>query len=530
MHIGGMRTALFNWLYARRHGGQFLLRIDDTDAERNIMEAVGPILQAFRWMGLDWDEGPEVGGSCGPYFQSQRSALYREAADQLLASGHAYRCFETPEQIAADRDAAQKEGRQYLNARRSLDLSPAEVEQKLAEGQPWVLRLLVPRDRKIELNDEIRGHVEWDAGLMADPVIMRSNGSPLYNFATVVDDAQMRITHVIRAEEHLSNTPTQLLIYEALGQTPPTFAHIPFVTAPGTKEKISKRKLEQYRKSPHFKVLFDIGDAVFPKLGWTERDQVNPVIIEYYEKLGFLPAGLLNALARIGWSFDDQTELMSREFLISNFSLERVVKGPAALDPDKMLSYQAHWMNQLRLEEKVAGCTPYLDGAGLLQKLPSIVPDGIQVNQRYLRRAQDILSELKEKQKCRIAAVVSSLGERIKLFSDILTYDYFFRDQIEINEKEFAKRVQKEGVPELLAGFREVLSVVPDLEWTVTRLEEELKAFAEARGTGAGNIIHALRISTTGSPIGPGVYDCLVLVGRETVLHRIDAALARCRS
>lgn len=506
MHIGGMRTALFNWLYARRHGGQFLLRIDDTDAERNIMEAVGPILKAFRWMGLDWDEGPEVGGPCGPYFQSQRSSLYREAADQLLASGHAYRCFETPDQIAADRDAAQKEGRQYLNARRSLGLSAAEVERKLAEGQPWVLRLLVPRDRKIELNDEIRGHVEWDAGLMADPVIMRSNGSPLYNFATVVDDAQMRITHVIRAEEHLSNTPTQLLIYEALGHTPPTFAHIPFVTAPGTKEKISKRKLEQYRKSPHFKVLFDIGDAVFPKLGWTERDQVNPVIIEYYEKLGFLPAGLLNALARIGWSFDDQTELMSREFLISNFSLERVVKGPAALDPDKMLSYQAHWMSQLSLDEKVAGCAPYLQKAGLL-------PADLSVDQTQ-----------------RVAAVVSSLGERIKLFSDILTYDYFFRDPIEINEKEFAKRVQKEGVPELLAGFREVLATVPDSEWTVTRLEEKLKAFAEARGTGAGNIIHALRISTTGSPIGPGVYDCLVLVGRETVLHRIDAALARCRS
>ena len=501
MHIGGMRTALFNWLFARKHGGQFILRIDDTDQERNVESALQPILQAFRWLGLNWDEGPEIGGPYAPYFQGQRNALYRAAADRLIAEGKAYRCFETPEQIQADRDAATKDGGQYLNIRRSCELTPIQVEENLAAGKPWVLRFLMPRERKIELEDAIRGHVEWDAGLMSDPVIMRANGSPLYNFATVVDDGQMQITHVIRAEEHLPNTAVQVLLHEALGNTQPIFAHIPYVAAPASKEKLSKRKLDKYRNSPQFKILFDFADKVFPRIGLSNQGGLDPVMVEYYEKIGFVPAGLLNALARIGWSLDDATELMSLDFITQNFSLERVVKGPAAFDPEKLLSYQAHWMNQLSVDERAAGCLPYLQKAGLVSEQPSA----------------DELTKVR--------AVVAALSERIKIFSDVLTFDYFFKDVIEISEKDFTKIFAKAGIRELLTECVPLL--VGLTEWTVARLEAEIKAFCESTGVGGGTLNQALRICTTGSPIGPGVFDCLELVGKAKSLERLNAALAK---
>ena len=495
MHIGGMRTALFNWLFARRHGGQFILRIDDTDQSRNIDEAVGPILAAFHWLGLEWDEGPEIGGPNGPYFQSQRGDLYRAASEKLLAEGKAYRCFDTPEQIAADRDAAQAEGKNYLNIRRSVELSESQIEQYLAEDRKFVLRLLVPREQTIELDDEIRGHVEFNAGLIADPVIARGDGSPLYNFATVVDDALMKITHVIRAEEHLSNTPIQILINQAMGQPNPKFAHIPFVCAPGTKKKLSKREIDKYRNNRDLKQLFDAGDFVFEKLGIERTAGLNPVMVEFYKRVGFLPAGVLNSLARTGWSYDDHTENMSLEFVTANFGLERVVKAPAALDVDKMLSYQAHWMNELPAEDRVTGCLQFLKEAGVTN----------------------------DEDRERVAQVVAALGDRIKLFSDILVYDYFFKDAIAFDEKEFRKRLQKEGVPELLSEFRSVLVGVED--WNAAHLEAILHSFCEAKGTSGGIMFHALRIAATGSPKGPGLFDCLVLVGKEKVVERIGLAV-----
>ena len=203
MHIGGMRTALFNWLWARRHNGRFILRIDDTDQQRNMDEALNPILDAFRWLGLDWDEGPEVGGGFGPYFQSQRRSLHDAALQQLLDGGHAYRDFETADDTKAQREAADSEKRVFISSRASLSLSPEEVQKKLQAGDAHVVRLLVPRERRVTIADLVRGDVEFDCSLMPDPVIARGDGSPLYNFATAVDDAQMQITHVIRAEEHL---------------------------------------------------------------------------------------------------------------------------------------------------------------------------------------------------------------------------------------------------------------------------------------------------------------------------------------
>ncbi|QDU48679.1 glutamate--tRNA ligase [Gimesia panareensis] len=507
MHIGGMRTALFNWLWARHNGGQFILRIDDTDQERNIAAALDPILQAFKWLGLNWDEGPEVDGDFGPYFQSERNDLYRATVDKLLAEGKAYYCYDTPEQIQADREAAQSEKRNYLNIRRSLELTESEKEQYAAEGRAAVVRLLVPRDQKIQIDDAVRGHVEFDAGLMPDPVILRANGTPLYNLATVVDDAQMQITHVIRAEEHLSNTPVQVLIYQALGYDLPQFAHIPFVAAPGGKEKLSKRKLDKYRKSPQFKKMFDKADAVFPRIGLENAEGLDPVMVEYYEKIGYLPEAILNALARLGWSLDDKTEIMSLDTIVENFTLDRVVKAAAGLDPDKLLSFQAHWMNQLSLDQKVEMCSPFLVKAGLVED------------------AADEATNQK------IGQVITGMEDRLKIASDILDFDEFFiaDDKLEYDSKAFKKRIRKsdDAVP-LLGKIKDQLAAADD--FSADALDKLLHDFVEAEGIGMGQIIHALRVSVSGKATGIGMFDCLSILGKESCVRRIDRAMALAQS
>ncbi|MBS0261356.1 MAG: glutamate--tRNA ligase [Planctomycetes bacterium] len=501
MHIGGMRTALFNWLWARHCGGQFILRIDDTDQARNQEAALRPILQAFRWLGLNWDEGAEIGGPYAPYYQSQRGALYQEAAQKLEAAGLAYRDFSTREEVDADRKQADKEKRPYINIRRSLELTDTQKADLVAQGRPWVLRFLIPRDTKVQLDDHIRGHVEWDCSLLPDPVIQRADGSPLYNFATVVDDAQMQISHVIRAEEHLSNTPIQILLHQALGNTLPQFAHVPYVASPGSKEKMSKRKTEQYRKAPAFQKMFERADEVFPQLGLGNSETLNPVMVEYYERIGYLPAAVLNALGRLGWSLDDSTEIMSLDTMVKHFTLDRVVQAPAGFDPDKLFSFQGHWMKELPLDQKVAGCLPYLVQAQLIAEP---VTDAVR---QYVEQ------------------IIVAWGDRLKLFSDILGARYFFRDDLVYDEKMFDKRVRKEGVPAHLAAFRQRLVEVDP--FTVPNLETALTAYCQEVGEQTGTLIHALRLSTTGQAVGPGVYDCLALLGKDKSLARIDAALAR---
>jgi glutamyl-tRNA synthetase len=503
MHIGGMRTALFNWLWARHNGGQFILRIDDTDQQRNVDAALAPILHAFKWLGLTWDEGPDVGGPYGPYFQSQRGEFYAQAVRHLLATGRAFRDFDPPELVKADREAAQAEKRTYLNIRRSLDLSDAERQRLEEAGQPYVIRLLVDRAQKVAIDDQIRGGVEWDCGLIADPVICRSDGSPLYNFATVVDDIHLKISHVIRAEEHLTNTAVQLLIYDALGMPTPEFAHIPFVAAPGTTKKLSKRDLGKYRNNPQFKKLFDIADQVLPRLGLAVSEALNPVMVSFYEEVGFLPEAVLNGLSRLGWSLDDKTENMSLPFVVEHFTLDRVVKAPAGLDPDKLLAYQEHWMGRLSLEQKVAGCLPYLVRAGL------------------------VTEPVPEERRSFVEQLIVALGERLKLLGDIVNYDEFFvaDDDLVYDEKAFDKRIRKpdDAVP-LLTEFRNVLADAPSFE--PAALEASLHQFVESRGINLGQIIHALRVAVTGKPAGPGMFDCLALVGKRGCLARIDRAVA----
>jgi glutamyl-tRNA synthetase len=497
LHIGGVRTALFNWLFARRHSGKFILRIDDTDTERNRPEALQPILDGFRWLGIDWDEGPEVGGAFGPYFQSQRSQLYRDAALKLIDSGHAYPDYMTKEELDALRKQAEAQKRSYVHRYPNRDAPPA-VHRELYSAKPTTLRLKVPAGRTIVVDDLIAGPVETQSDLISDPVILRADGSALYNFATAVDDAAMQITHIIRAKEHLSNTPVQILAYEALGVTPPQFAHVPVVNAPKSKEKLSKRKMQQFM-TPDVIALLRSVHAVPAE--WTDdqikkNEGLNPATVEYYRVLGYLPESLINYFGRLGWSLDDKTEIMDRATMIANFSLDRVNDSSASFDPEKLAWVAAEYMKAAPLDRKVDGVLPVLRRAGLI---------GESADVAIVRR------------------VVEACGERLKVFTDILQYAaFFFRDPV-YDPKAVKQRLQKDGMPALL---REATGVLVAAEpFDPPTLESRIKAFCEAKGAKFGDLNHALRVATTGVMVGPGVYECLAILGKDETLRRIEAAL-----
>ena len=503
LHIGGVRTALFNWLFARRHGGQFLLRIDDTDAERNVDAALAPILHGFRWLGIDWDEGPEVGGPHAPYYQSQRLARYQDAVERLLAGGFAYRDYATPEEIKSEREAAQAEKRPFLYSRRWMAETPEQETTFQAEGRRAVVRLKMPREGKLAIDDLVRGRVEFEWAREQDHVIQRADGTCLYHLATVVDDHDFEITHVIRAEEHLSNTPRQIFIAQSLGYPLPVYAHLPYVAEPGSKNKLSKRKLDKYLKNRDFALVNEHGLAIAGRLGLeTSGDAFNPVIVDFYEQVGYLPEAIINYLLLLGWSLDDKTEFMTRQTMIDNFSLERVTKAPASFDPKKLWAFQDHYMRQLPIKQKVARMLEYLQQAGLVSK-----PAPCDVGPKLTR-------------------IVEAAGDRLKVFGDIIAYaDFFFIEDVEYDEKAFDKNLRKEGAADLLAKFRERLAEVEPFD--VAHLETALKEFVAAQDIKAGQIIHAVRVATTGKPVGPGLYDCLEILGKPTCLARIDRALGK---
>lgn len=504
LHIGGVRTALFNWLLTQRSGGQFLLRIDDTDSQRNVDEALQPILDGFRWLGLDWDEGPNIGGPHAPYFQSQRGAAYRAAVARLLASGHAYRDYARAEELAEQRQAAEKAGQAFVYDRRWMADGDAQAVRFETEGRTAVIRLKMPREGKCQFDDVIRGAVEFEWAAEQDHVIQRPDGSCLYHLASVVDDDEFRITHVVRAVEHLSNTPRQIFIAQALGYVLPVYAHLPYVAEPGGTAKLSKRKLAQYLKNPDFAALNALGCRIMERTGRSvSAETFNPVIIDFYREIGFLPEAILNYLLLVGWSLDDSTEDFSREQMIKAFTLERVTKSPASFDPQKMLAFQARWMQRLDLKKKVAMCLPYLQQAGLVSDPPpcSISDD--------------------------LAAVLTAAGDRLKVAGDVLDFDDFFTadDRLVYDPAVVEKRLAKDPrAVELLRGFRDELSQLNDFSAAAT--EAALKQFIDKQQVKIGQIIHALRVAVTGKAVGFGMFETLAILGRERVLARIERALS----
>ncbi len=500
LHIGGVRTALFNWLFTRRHGGQFILRIDDTDADRNRPEALQPILDGFRWLGLDWDEGPEVGGPHAPYFQSQRKDLYRDAVTQLLASGHVYPCYATKDELDAQRKQAEAEKRSFICRGQLRDT--ADNTQRFRDA-PTVLRLKVPVGQQVVIHDKICGDVTVSTDTISDPVVARADGSALYNFATVVDDVAMQITHIIRAREHLSNTPTQVLLYQALGAPLPVFAHVPVVNAPNSKEKLSKRKMQQFM-TPDVIAMLRATHAA--PADWTDEqirknESLNPATVAFYRSLGYLPEGLVNYFGRLGWSLDDRTEIMPLATMLEHFSLERVNDSPASFDPAKLLWVAGETMKSAPLDRKVDGVIPVLQRAGLLDE------------------------SIDDATRAKLRMVVEACADRLKVFSDVIQYGAFFFRDPQYDAKAVKQRLHKEGMPALLRKFADT-PAASDGPFDVASIEADLVAFKQAQGIEGGDINHALRVATTGVMVGPGVFEILAILGRAETRRRIELALA----
>jgi len=497
LHIGGVRTALFNWLYARKHGGQYILRIDDTDQQRNVAESLAPILHGFRWLGLTWDEGAEVGGPYDPYYQSQRQPRYSEAVRAIVEKGLAYWDYANEQEMKAEREAAEKEKRPFQYSRRWMAETASDRTRFEAEGRSGVVRLKMPREGKCVFDDQIRGRVEVNWIQEADHVIQRADGSALYNLASVVDDYDMKITHVIRSSEHLSNTPRQIFIAQALGYTPPDFAHVPVVAEPGSKNKLSKRKIADYLKHPEFRKLYEHGERIAKALGLTvTADTFNPVVLDFYERVGYFPEAILNYIVLLGWSLDDKTEIFSLQDLIDVFSLQRINKAPASFDAKKLFAFQERYMNLKPLEEKVEMTRPYLLQANLQTE--------------------------------RLPGVVQAAADRIKVAGDILDYAAFFipAEQMTYDEAAFEKRLRTP--PEaagLLRKFKAVLAATEPFD--APTVEKALQDFVQAEGIGHAQIIHALRIAVTGKAIGFGLFESLAILGKTECLTRINRTLAR---
>jgi glutamyl-tRNA synthetase len=504
LHIGGVRTALFCWLFARRHGGQFILRIDDTDQQRNVEEALAPILHGLKWLGIDWDEGPEVGGPHAPYYQSQRADRYQAAVDELLARGAAYRDYATTEEIQAEREAAEREKRLFLYSRRFMAERPDDCARFEAEGRRAVVRLKMPREGKLVIHDLVRGDVEVQWSHEQDHVVQRADGSCIYHLANVVDDHDFEITHVIRAEEHLSNTPRQVFIIQALGYPLPEYAHLPFVAEPGSKTKLSKRKLDKYLKNPDFASLMKHGRKVADAMGLqVNQETFNPVVVDFYEEVGYLSEAIVNYLALLGWSLDDKSEDFDRDQLIKLFSLDRVGKSAASFDPKKLWAFQERHMQRLPLAEKTRMAMPFLQRAGLVASPPSAEAEA------------------------KVTHVVEAANERIKTAGDVLDYAYFFvsDDKLTYDDKAFQKGLGKPDAADLLTKYRADLAAAESFDGPA--LEQRMHQFVEAQGIKIGDIIHAIRVAVTGQSIGLGLFDSLAILGRERSLARIDRALER---
>jgi glutamyl-tRNA synthetase len=509
LHIGGVRTALFNWLYARRHGGQFILRIDDTDAARNRAEAVKPILDGFDWLGMNWDEGPtkdasgESFGPHKPYYQSQRNDYYCAAAMKLMAEGKAYPDYTTTEEQTERRALAERLKKPYVHRGSNRDVVPEE-NLRLYKEKPAPVLLKVPAGEMVVFDDHVRGRVEVSTDTIRDPALLRAPNADgvcgaLYSFATVVDEIDFKITHVIRAEEHLSNTPTQILIfqsllYDALGAKPPEFAHVPLIYRNG--KKISKRDLPGLS-------LEEI--AKLKACGWTDeelagRDDLNLATVAYYRELGYIPAALVNYLVRLGWALNATDEIFPLDAVIANFDTKDVTKAPGNFDEKKLFWVQTEYMRKLSPEEKVKGALP------------------------YLKRAKLVSDPIPEATRVLLVKIAADAAERIKLFSDFVFYAApLLKEPPDYSPKAVADKLAKPGVGDRLKAFADELRTLEPFD--PPTVMAAFSAFAEKVGVKPRNLDGEVRVAITGETVGFGLPETMALLGREKVLARIEHAI-----
>ena len=472
LHVGGARTAIYNWAFARAMGGDFILRIEDTDPERSTEENVAVILNAMKWLGLDWDEGPEVGGDAGPYFQTKRMDTYADALERMKQRGSVYPCFCTKDELDAKRVAAEANEGGYAGYDRTCrDLDPAEAAARIAAGEPHVWRLRVPEGHAaIEFDDAVYGHVSFPAEVMDDMIVVRTDGSPTYNFAVVCDDANMGVTHVIRGDDHLSNTPRQILIYEALGLDVPTFAHLSMILGPDGK-KLSKRH--------------------------------GAASVEEFCERGYLPDAMVNFLALLGWSLDGETTLINRATLCERFSLDRVTKKDAVFDETKL-----DWMNGQYIKEMGAA-------AWVQSSLPWLLkigatPEDVEARADFYQGLYPLVAE-------RLV--------RLDDAADKLAFMFWGPEIRELDEKSVAKVLKKEGAraDEALGACRGVLAD-ESVAWEAEALQEACRAVGEKLELKPKLLFQPLRVAVCGNMVSPPLFESIELLPRADVLARIDYA------
>ena len=466
LHVGGARTALFNWLYVRRHGGVFILRIEDTDVERSSTDMVTGILESLRWLGLDWDEGPEIGGPHAPYFQSARLDRYRAAAHALVESRHAYYCYCKPEELKAKREAAEAAGQSGMYDRTCRRLTREEIARHEAAGDPRAIRFKVPDDGATTFVDLVHGPITIDHDHIEDFVVLRSDSHPTYHLSVVVDDVEMQVTHVVRGDDHISNTPKQVLLYEAMRAPVPAFAHVPLILGPD-KKRLSKRH------------------------GATSVGE--------YEKQGYLPEAMVNFLALLGWSPGGDREVFTRDELVSLFTLEGISGGNAVFGSDKL-----DWFNQQHLMR--------LPDDEILRRLqPALVHAGLW-RESFADRDRDWLSR-----------VIDLLKPRARKLNDLVdALRPFIVDRVERDPAAVSKYLSAPDLAPHLDAWREKLRDLAPFD--PPTLESALRALADARGIKAGALIHATRVAVVGQAVSPGLFEVLALVGRDRVLARLEDA------
>jgi glutamyl-tRNA synthetase len=466
LHVGGARTALFNWLHARRTGGTFILRIEDTDAERSSADMVTGILDGLRWLGLDWDEGPDIGGPHPPYFQAQRLDRYRAAAAALLESGRAYRCYCTPERLREERVRAEQRGEAWQYDRACVNLPDHERRAHDAAGTPAAVRFLV-RPGKTAFDDAVHGRIEFDTANIEDFVILRSDGNPTYHLSVVVDDVDMQITDVIRGDDHISNTPKHVLLFEAFGARVPRFAHVPLILG-ADKKRLSKRH------------------------GATS--------VMEYSRQGYLPEAMVNFLALLGWSPGDDRELMSREELIQSFALDGISGGNAVFNTEKLDWMNAQYLARMPVEQLAAHARAAFDEAGLGSS--PLLRDSTTVHR-----------------------LVELLRPRVKRLSDFVDQGRpLVASTVEYQPEAIEKYFSSADAAGHLAALVPVLAGLSPFD--EPHVEAAVRGTAADRGIKAGALIHAIRVALTGRTASPGLFEVMTLLGREETLARLNALLA----
>ncbi len=471
-HVGGARTALYNWLFARHTGGKFILRIEDTDRTRYRPDALQDLLSGLRWLQLDWDEGPEVGGPLGPYVQSERLPLYQEYANRLVAKGAAYRCYCPPERLEALREEQRRRGAPPGYDRACRELTQRQIADYEAAGVTPVIRLRIPLAGQTTFHDLIRGDITVDNRDLDDLVLVKSDGFPTYHMANIVDDHFMGITHVMRGDEWIPSTPRHVLLYQALDWSPPQFAHLPLILNPSGKGKLSKRK----------------------ERGPAGEDYL--VMVHEFRQAGYLPEALINFLALMGWSYDERTEILSRDQIVSAFDIEHINKAPAVFSYDKLKWMNGAYLRQLSPEELAGRLLPVLSRTGIVV--------GVETAIKIARLVQE-----------RITTLNDAVGLIDYAFAETVTYD---------PQALIQKNMTRESTLRALEAASHALAEAPD--FAPEALEPLLRGVAESLGLKAGQFFGAIRVAVTGKAVAPPLFGTLELIGREKVLERLRRAQA----